>query len=417
MNVKIGTRTISTLQPLNKPYEVRDTELIGLLIRVQPSGVMVYYCEYRNDLRLRNRVRIGRVTSLTTAQARDKAKKILGDVASGKDPAREKKREKAILLEAFIDNEYKPWALQNLKRGAETISRLKRRFSTLLNERLDDLSDRKLEKWITERKSAGINNATINRNIGMLKAALSKAVEWKILDRHPLISLKKQKTDQSIKIRNLNNHEELKLYDALDIREERLRLDRATANQWRVARSHKPFSDLYEKPYADYLKPMVILSLNTGIRQGELFSLEWSNIDFERNLLSVLGSQSKNGQTRHIPLNTTVFTLLNNWKLCTGTTSGLVFPNKSGIKFNNIKRSWTSVLKLAEIRHFRWHDLRHTFASNLVMAGVDLNIVRELLGHSNLRTTLKYAHLSPQIKAEAVNKLIKTTLSTFLTSP
>ena len=73
--------------------------------------------------------------------------------------------------------------------------------------------------------------------------------------------------------------------------------------------------------------------------------------------------------------------------------------------FNNIKRSWTSVFKKANIEQFRWNDLRHHFASKLVMVGIDLNTVRELLGHSDIKMTLRYAHLAPEHKINAVKKI------------
>jgi len=98
--------------------------------------------------------------------------------------------------------------------------------------------------------------------------------------------------------------------------------------------------------------------------------------------------------------------VLRGWHDQAAEGAGLVFPGKNGGAFNNVRRSWEGVLKAARIIGFRWHDQRHTFASKLVMAGVDLNTVRELLGHSDYAMTPRYAHLAPEHKAAAVAKLV-----------
>ena len=99
------------------------------------------------------------------------------------------------------------------------------------------------------------------------------------------------------------------------------------------------------------------------------------------------------------------YAALKNWRK--QTEGDVVFPGKKNEQFNNTKRSWQSLLKLAKIEPFRRHDMRHHFASKLViMAGVDLNTVRKLLGHSDLKMTLRYAHLAPEHKAAAVNLLV-----------
>jgi integrase len=118
----------------------------------------------------------------------------------------------------------------------------------------------------------------------------------------------------------------------------------------------------------------------------------------------VEGSTAKTGRTRHIPLNAEALDVLTAWRHQT-TGHDLVFPGKNGARLNNVKKAWAGVLREAQIANFRWHDLRHDFASKLVMAGVALNTMRELLGHTNLNTTLRYAHLAPDHKAEAVNRL------------
>lgn len=404
MKAKIGARMIETLKPGVAAYEVRDTELGGFLIRVQPSGVMTYYCEYRSAENRRNRVKIGRIGVLSIAQARDEALKILGDVAKGQDPAAQKKKDRLLTLNAFLEEEYGPWAKTHLKQGEDTLARIKKRFEQFLWVRLDEITSWKLEKWSTNCRKVGSKGATINRNIGMLKSALSKALEWGLIERNPLTGLKPQKTDSRGKVRFLNQDEEARLLSALDLREKRIRDDRISGNVWRSMRGYDLLPNLAENIFADYLKPMVVVSMHTGLRRGELFGLTWENVSLERKLITLDGQKTKSGQTRHVPMNQTCLETLVKWRNQNDSENYLVFQGEVG-KFNNVKRSWTAVLTLAKIVHFRWHDLRHHFASRLVMAGVDLNTVRELLGHSDIKMTLRYAHLAPQIKADAVAKL------------
>jgi integrase len=150
---------------------------------------------------------------------------------------------------------------------------------------------------------------------------------------------------------------------------------------------------------------MVLISINTGIRRGELFSLKWSDINLEHRTLTVSGTNAKSGKTRHIPLNGEAFETLKQWRTQSSRENELVFTSPSGGRFDNICSSWEGVLDLAKVTSFRWHDLRHHFASMLVMKEVDLNTVRELLGHGDLKMTIRYAHLAPQVKADAVAKL------------
>jgi hypothetical protein len=165
--------------------------------------------------------------------------------------------------------------------------------------------------------------------------------------------------------------------------------------------------ELKQRTFADHLKPAVLISLNTGLRQGELLKLKWENVNFQQALITVIGSTSKTGKTRHIPLNGEALFVLRAWKSQRGNKSfsGYVFPSIDGAPMREIGKSWEGLLKRVGIASFRWHDLRHTFASKLVMAGENLNTVRELLGHADYKMTLRYAHLAPEHKAAAVAKL------------
>ena len=121
------------------------------------------------------------------------------------------------------------------------------------------------------------------------------------------------------------------------------------------------------------------------------------------------GEGSKSGQTRYVPLNSEAVEALRSWKTMVADISGYVFAGREdGEPLDDVKKAWLPVVRLAKIDGFTFHDLRHTFASKLVMAGVDLNTVRELLGHADIKMTLRYAHLAPEHKAAAVAKLVRS---------
>ncbi len=403
MKATINNTLLSRLHPKNKPYDVRDDKVLGFLVRVNISGKLLYMCEYARG----KRVTIGKVGILTPAQARDRAKEVLAEAVKGIDP-RKKKNTPVNKLCSFIENDYAPWVMANRKDGARTLARIRRCFYKLLGDKsLNEITPILIEQWRIQRIKDGKKPDTVNRDIATFKAALSKAVMWGIIEKNPIGNLPLLKVDNAPKVRYLSKDEEIRLRNALDIRQANIRQARVSANQWRIKRGYEQLPELSDE-VIDYIKPMVLLSLNTGMRQGEIFNLKWQEIDFDRRILSVSGEYAKSSKTRHIPLNDEAFNILLQWNTNT-TSNGFVFESKQGNQFNNVRKSWLTVLKLAEIQNFRWHDMRHHFASKLVMCGVDLNTVRELLGHSDLKMTLRYAHLAPEHKAQAVAKLLSVT--------
>ena len=277
-----------------------------------------------------------------------------------------------------------------------------RQFRDLYDMRINTIDRHVVREWRDQRLDSGCKPATVNRNVAALKACLSHAVDVGLLAEHPIKRLPQLKVEQENRIRWLSDVEERHLRAALDAREARIRAARWSANEWRSARGYEAKPEFDNLPFVDHLKPLVLLSLNTGLRQGELFNLDWS--DVVADTIHFRAATAKSAKSRHVPLNLEARTVLAGWRAHM-QTEGFVSPGRGGGRLDNVRKAWASVLDAAELLDFRWHDMRHHFASKLVMAGAPLNTVRKLLGHADLKMTLRYAHLAPDHTRAAVELL------------
>lgn len=391
MASKLTQQIVAASKAREKPYELRDggtKGVRGLLLRIQPSGFKTYYLEFGRG----KRVRIGS-SAITLTQARQLAIKSKALAEEGKDP---RKTTSPVKLGEFFDNIYTPYFTTHHRTDTSlaNLAALKPLFDT----RLSNLTDSQVKRWRQNRLKAGRKPATINRNVSALKTLLNHAVEEGYLDVNPLAGVSALKVEHPNRVRFLTSNEELCLRATLEAREQGLRADRLSGNAWRTERDYDLLPDLSNLLFADHLKPMVILTMNTGLRRGELFQLKWA--DITADTLTV--TRSKSGTARHLPLNREARDTLEGWR-ATGTERW-IFEN-NGQPFDNVNKAWNAVLVRASIADFRWHDLRHHFASKLVMAAVPLNTVRELLGHSDIKMTLRYAHLAPGHMREAVEAI------------
>lgn len=155
------------------------------------------------------------------------------------------------------------------------------------------------------------------------------------------------------------------------------------------------------------------LSLHTGMRAGEQFSIRWRQVDFHNKILTL--PKTKNGKVRHIPLNAVALSALETLGTHGRGKHLPVFPNDEGEAVQGPRGWFKNAVDRAGIPDYTWHCNRHTFASRLVMAGVDLRTVGELLGHRSLQMTLRYAHLAPSHTANAVDRLVSKQLTPELT--
>ena len=232
------------------------------------------------------------------------------------------------------------------------------------NKNIHEITSWEIEKW-KQRRKGEIKPASVNRELGTLKSMLSKAVEWECLKESPARKVKSLK-GVTKRLRYLMPDE----------------LQRLISN------------------CSDHLRPIVIVLAHTGMRKGEALTLTWGRVDFEKEIITL--TDTKNNECRHVPMDETGKATLRNIV----RTSDYLFPGlKPGKPLVWVELSFHNALKESGIEDFKLHHLRQTFASNLVMAGVDLMTVKELLGHKTIGMTLRYAHLAPERKMKAVNIL------------
>ncbi|HUX66901.1 MAG TPA: site-specific integrase [Terriglobales bacterium] len=234
--------------------------------------------------------------------------------------------------------------------------------------------ERALAKLATERAWA---NATVNRHKAFLSLAYRIGIENSQVQHNPVRAVRQRREDNG-RIRFLSPEDEARL--------------RSVIRQG--CPEHEPELDL---------------ALNTGLRQGNQYGLQWPDVDFERRQVAV--ARTKNGQAHYAPLNQAAIEALLRLKALAGGSPWVIVNAADGKgRYRGLPRrkprSWFEpAVAKAGLGQFPWHCLRHTFASRLVMAGVDIRTVAELMGHRTLAMTMRYAHLAPRHRLDAVERL------------
>ncbi len=238
------------------------------------------------------------------------------------------------------------------------------------NLNVKDLNTRIIEQWQSKRLKYN-KPSTVNRILATLKHMINKGVQWRMASDGAL------KEVRNVKLLEENN----KRLRFLTVEECQTLIDCC----------------------APHLKPIVTVALHTGARKSEILGLKWEQVDLTHGF--ILLDTTKNGERREIPIDNTLRELFE--EMPHSIESIYVFTDRDGNPYKEVKKSFSTALKKAGISDFRFHDLRHCFASHLVMAGVDLISVKELLGHKSLTMTMRYSHLSHGHKRKAVNILDK----------
>jgi len=225
------------------------------------------------------------------------------------------------------------------------------------------------------RKQEGAENRTVNAEMIVVRMMFRLAITWGYLKSNPTDGVSKLRVASTIAPKFLTEEQCKKLLDSSD----------------------------------DWLRPIFFTFLSSGMRKSELENLEWTDVDFDRRKIKIIVKDdwSPKSNEREIPVNEALLTVLKQQKQRTNG-SKYVFPDEKGNKiFKNrlLKRFKTLAKKLDFGEADTIHSLRHTFASHLVMKGVDLTTIKKLMGHSDIDTTMIYSHLTEKHVDEAVDKL------------
>src|SRR5437762_5536537 len=231
---------------------------------------------------------------------------------------------------------------------------------------LGQIAGVEIEAW-RRGKMTRCRPATINRDLSRLRRMFSLAVEWELLEESPMAG-----------IRFLRENNARTRYLSLE-----------------------ECQRLIASCIAPHIRALVSVALHSGMRLGEILNLRWYDLDFSSGFILV--RDSKNGESRHVPMDATLFALFRAYPHRLGTD--LVFSSPAGGHIVDVRTGFLNSCKRAGLIDLHFHDLRHTFASQFVMSGGDLYILKEILGHKSITMTQRYAHLSPTYKIKAIDRM------------
>lgn len=272
-------------------------------------------------------------------------------------------------LKDFIDEIYLPWAKANKRSCRDDVWRSGVLIEYFGKQRRDEIAPFQIERFKHERR-AGLTwrgtqrtPASVNRELEVLSRIYSIAIDNGMNIQNPCRKVRLLRMDNQ-RNRYLSEDEETRLMAIFEGR-----------------RAH--------------LRSIVILALHTGMRRGEILSLRWNQIDFERSLILV--QRTKTGRDRIIPMNSTVRETLA--AIRQQAEGNQVFP------INDVKRSFAYACVKAKIADFRFHDLRHTAATRLADRGADAFQIAAILGHSSIQMTARYTHATSDGLRRAMESL------------
>ncbi|TPG13200.1 site-specific integrase [Sphingomonas oligophenolica] len=348
-----------------------DTHIRGLVLEARSTGGKTFYLRYQDKGDRQRQHKICAYGDLSVAEVRKEAQRLRSEIVLGGDPAVEKADVKAVPT-------YGEFAVRHLahaktyQRSYDTTEMYMRRhiLPRWGKQRVTAITKAEVAQWLAEKTGEGLALATVEKIRVIFGRSFSLAIEWEVpgVTRDPTVGIKRPPINNA-RNRYLNPAEAKRLREA-------------------VARSRNT-----------QLKYIVGLLLLTGARVSELLNAEWRHIDLEGQAWLI--PTSKTGKPRHVPLSGAAIDLLG--QVPRFGSCPYLLPNPATLKpFTEIKHAWQAARDRAVLPGLRIHDLRHSAASFMINAGVDLFAVGRVLGHADHKSTMRYSHLANDTLLAAV---------------
>ena len=361
---RLTKRSVEALEPRDKDYFEWDADVSGFGVRVYPSGKKCYMVQYRTGSRTR-RYTIGSHGVLTADQARAEAKRLLGDVVRGEDPssARRAKRQAPTvsgLCERFL-SDYVAFHCKPTTARA---------YATLIRNHIKPVLGGFLIGEVTRADIAALHVKIsetapyqANRALAVLSKLFNLAEDWGLRDEGTNPTRRIKKNREIEKKRYLSDEEQIRLGRALN-------------------------ACLEDGTETEFVVAAIMLLMLTGCRRNEITTLKWEYVTYTHLELP----DSKTGR-RRIPLPREAYDILMGLPKREGNPYVIQGITENG-HLTDLERPWRRIRERAGLEDVRLHDLRHTYASVAMQNGIDPFTLKEIMGHRNLQTTLRYAHLA-----------------------
>ena len=358
-------------EPGKRKTDLYDTVITGFIFTIHPSGSGTYSIRYQDARGRQKQFKIAAYGDITFEQARKEAQRLRSQIVLGGDPAAKKAEKKAVVDYAELAAQHLAYAATYQKTPANTESIIRLHLVPRWGKvPLDEITQADVAQWLAAKAKEGLAPATVEKIRVTFNRSFELALRWNMagVTKNPV---------KGIPRKPINNARERYLSAA-----EAERLMAA------VEESENP-----------QLKHIVGLLLLTGARVSELLHAKWEHVDAEKRQWLI--PTSKTGKPRHVPLSTPAIGILETVPRFEGCS--YVLPNPDTLKpYVTLKHAWQTARKKARLPDLRIHDLRHSAASFMINAGIDLFAVGRVLGHADHKSTMRYSHLANDTLLAAV---------------